>query len=87
MTYTKGEEWKCDDHGVLYSGNTQIGNIALSSMASFGKTDGDNEANKALITAAPEMLEALKDAYDFLKAHGYRTDIIQQAIEKAEGVK
>ncbi len=43
------------------------------------------QADAHLITAAPMMYEALKDIYDFLKHSGYRTDIVKEALAKAEG--
>ena len=44
------------------------------------------ESNARLIAAAPELLEALKDAADILKNHyGAVPEKIEQAIAKAEG--
>ena len=79
--YTKGK-WK-----VLPEGKEWIVDEEGFSIARIidGKGKPFNKANAHLIAAAPDMYEALKDIYDFLKSHGYRTDIVREALTEAEG--
>jgi len=43
------------------------------------------QVTPSLAKSATDLYEALKDIYDFLKSHGYRTDIVKQALAKAKG--
>ena len=70
--------------------------IALTdSEHDTGRTDdaarAEDMANARLIAAAPELLEAARDAYALLEANGWRSPqvklhgILRAAIAKAEG--
>lgn len=53
-------------------------------LLSSNLPDGEKEANERLILAAPDMLEALKIARQYVGANAGR-DAIDAAIAKAEG--
>lgn len=75
----------------LHTGSTVQGQVALASLQEW-MGPGEREANAALIAAAPDMLDALNEARDYL---GSLTDggpvllglvcVIDDAIAKAEG--
>jgi hypothetical protein len=51
----------------------------------FGLCGYMSLADAKLISAAPELLHACKDILDFLRNHGYDTQMVRSAIAKAEG--
>lgn len=51
----------------------------------YEKEVEERQANKDLIAAAPELLEALKDAYPYIDNDALRTSI-GDLIAKAEGI-
>lgn len=52
----------------------------------FGMVAGSSEANARLIAAAPDLLEALKDARYALYGNGAGNSKMDAAISKAEGL-
>lgn len=88
MDYTKGG-WRIEEHPVQghFIGN---GEISIASIHEVGNNEA--EANAHLISAAPDMYEALKRLYRLMaKDCGgcIKTEITlleaQEAIAKAEG--
>ena len=79
--YTKGK-WKAELN--LYP-ETVWATDGKGRETQVAEVTSRNEADAFLIAAAPAMYEALKDIYDFLKSHGYRTDIVREALAEAEG--
>jgi len=77
-------------HTVLGNGNNSV-------CKAFGETENESHANAALISAAPEMLEALATIYNFANlqplletrySKALVSDLMKQmqnAIAKAEG--
>lgn len=45
----------------------------------------EHEANANLIAAAPDLLEACKEAYRIIHNDAYVNDLLKKAIAKAEG--
>ena len=81
MKHTKGP-WKID----ASFGETEI----VSDLACIAKITGlQIDANAQLIAAAPELLEALKLAFemhkDNLSSHDERLKVMANAISKASG--
>lgn len=77
MAHTPGP-WKTDPLGIHF----KINGVGIYAPASV-KT---GEANARLISAAPELLEALKDANRALVAEGIEpSEASLNAIDKAEG--
>lgn len=51
-----------------------------------GRIEGQESVARAnLIAAAPDLLHACKDIFDFLYRSGYDTTLVKAAIAKAEG--
>lgn len=79
--------WNMDKYGNIKSGDTPIacGGVWLTNT----EYSPEAKANSALITAAPELLEAAKSAVPFLESLGYVggdiVDNLKAAIAKAEG--
>lgn len=98
-THTPGP-WTLKPNGVISGGKPiQLPNgeaVQQVAMATY-LDDGDREANARLIAAAPELLEALRNAATLLNAiaplmerqgsHDYRhgANLVAAAIAKAEG--
>jgi hypothetical protein len=81
MNYTHAPEpWAISSDGNLYGDGMYIGNI------SDDHNDEQTEANRALICAAPEMLDALQAVCD---AYGDRDTLlmaqVKAALAKAKG--
>lgn len=79
--FTKGD-WKFLDDGTYYE--IQIEKPLLS-ICAINTNIEDYEANAKLISAAPEMLEMLKDVLSGMKSENYQvsTHEIEQLIKKA----
>lgn len=56
-------------------------------MASQQADPAETEANIDLLSAAPELLAALKAALDWVPAHLHSRHLAESAIAKAEGLK
>lgn len=83
---TKGG-WKVKDSSITPTICTQDENVRICNIT---KSDSQTEkANAQLISAAPELLEALKRLVRTIKAEGLSKDILtaraEQAINKALG--
>lgn len=78
--------WECTRYGV--KGEWSI--ALVHCLGEESQEDGNEaEANARLIAAAPELLEALKLAHDYLCGDGWEDDErlkpINEALSKAEG--
>lgn len=98
MAHTPGEwnwEWSKDisDDGTIAVTCTMAGRDGLPVCEVWGITEANVEANARLIAAAPDLLEAAKDALESLRRlpnglGAFRVTCMQQlvnAIAKAEG--
>jgi hypothetical protein len=65
------------------------GNITIAEVYCAGRTVDNQDANAALIAAAPELLKALKAVFDAVEKHGKVDNVVMckvdAAIEKAGG--
>jgi len=82
MSYTKGNDWQV----VMIDGKRCI----IQQFDGYDEVIADVPIyeDAQLIASAPDLLEALKDAINWLQymeCSGERLDKIQQAINKAEG--
>jgi hypothetical protein len=91
--YTKGP-WHIgagNGEGSVFAdtGRTRLeqGGTTLYSICSvtLGWNDAEDAANARLIAAAPELLEALKDAIEIIEGTGLDASIQRAAIAKATG--
>jgi hypothetical protein len=60
-------------------------NFTIASVDAMYGTVAQAEANARLIAAAPDLLEACKEALDLLGRDGYSVQQLLMAIAKAEG--
>jgi len=92
MNYTKGE-WEVDRHTVYALG--KYGSNRFSAHIQHGWDGGEEtpqaelEANAHLISAAPELYEALKALTSYVSIMGYfkpeKQEQFRKALAKAEG--
>ena len=84
--YTKGP-WLYAKNGRTYYIDAQIKGGALQEVAACGLTENREEqgANARLISAAPELLEALQDLLRETGVNGAFADKAIAAINKATG--
>jgi hypothetical protein len=91
--YTKGP-WHIgagNGEGSVFAdtGRTRLeqGGTTLYSICSvtLGWNDAEDAANARLIAAAPELLEAIKDAIEIIEGTGLDASIQRAAIAKATG--
>ena len=66
-------------------GNTDDGNGMVCQITTDAVPRDEAEANARLIAAAPELLEALREATSALKGNGYGVEDLEAALAKAEG--
>lgn len=92
MKHTPGK-WKVEDTIQSPEIHTQDGMIRIATIAISGHgVSGEHEANANLISAAPELLEALKEmvkCHDFDKpdCNCCECRYAKKVITKAEGAK
>ena len=98
LNYTKGGEWKIRDYKIA-DGSYDICSIQGGLDAHIARVGGltalpDALANAHLISAAPEMYEALKETINWLAFNrrmspgttgSLLADTVNQALAKAEG--
>ena len=99
MTYTKGNWEFCRSTNMIFANVENTDNVEHYNVCKMEMGWNDTEDNAALISAAPELLEALKlmvDRYTPLYEEGLESVyfaethpiiIAQAAIKKAEGGK
>lgn len=88
MNYTKGKWFKDDGHVFTEAEGREYNSIAT--VHDIYDNDGKVESNMSLISACPDMYEALLAMKDYCKYHDIRlgSGIVKQvedAIAKAEG--
>lgn len=91
MNYTKGE-WKVEDETVIVCGMRLIASTTAGGF-NYSAYRKENEANAHLISAAPDMYEALKALDEYGNAsHPYNLklkkvafELLDKALAKAEG--
>lgn len=89
----KHRKWIWDRYGsLLYADTLRTVEVSGLCMAHFNRGDGGAEAlaNARLISAAPDLFEALEAAMRELAMNGYRDDygpmgLIISALAKAKG--
>ena len=84
---TKGK-WEIDKRASLRVVDSKGTTIANASSGQSGERIEIEKANAKLISAAPELLEALKLVYGKMTAESYSEqdfDKVEQAIKKALG--
>lgn len=88
MKHTKGP-WKLHDSKQVIAWDSLA--QESSTICFIGSCDTSEEedlANAALISAAPDMLDVIFDAYDLIKnelGYGEVTDKLEAVIKKAKG--
>jgi len=66
-------------------GNTYDGNGMVCQITTDAVPRDEAEANARLIAAAPDLLEALREATSALKGNGYGVEDLEAAIARATG--
>jgi len=84
MSHTPGPWAENDFSGLKGSNGKRV--MAWGLGIAHGPRSVESEANTKLITAAPELLEALKYARRFLKKEDVDVCFIDAAIARAESI-